>query len=112
MGLDISAFRSLAAQTPDRLAPPGFCVLRPESAIPPARHIRAARAGVWNRRAMSNRRASSAAGRDLVAQVGDEDILEAGGAEAEDSVGEGGERGVGLGEELDGERGVGARGLV
>ena len=52
MGLDISAFRSLAAQNPDRLAPPGFCVLRPESAIPPARHIRAARAGIWKRRAM------------------------------------------------------------
>ena len=47
-----------------------------------------------------------------MAQVGDEDILEAGGAEAEYGVGEGGERGVGLGEELDGERGVGARGLV
>ena len=81
MGLDISAFRSLAAQNPDRLAPPGFCVLRPESAIPPARHIRAARAGIWNRRAMSNRRVSSAARRGLVAQVGDEDVLEAGGAD-------------------------------
>lgn len=101
------------ASVPDTKAtPPGFCVLRPESAIPPARHIRAVRAGVWNGRAMPNRRASSAARRDLVAQVGDEDILEAGGAEAEYGVGEGGERGVGFGEELDGVQGVGARGLV
>ena len=98
---------------PDTKAtPPGFCVLRPESAIPPARHIRAARAGIWKRRAMSNKRVSSAARRDLVAQIGDEDVLEAVGAETEDSVGEGGERGVGFGEELDGERGVGVRGLV
>ena len=46
----------------------------------------------------------------LVIEVRDEEVLEAGGAEAEDGVGEGGEGGVGVGEELDGERVVGGRG--
>ena len=46
----------------------------------------------------------------LVFKVRDEEVLEAGGAEAEDGVGEGGEGGVGVGEELDGERVVGGRG--